>query len=61
MERDKRTRVAHAINLNLKNKYETQCSDFVIGSTLSHQLLVPESHITLVTTSIAQVKQIIYS
>ena len=49
MQKDKRIRFAHAIDLNLVAKSKTQYGGFVTGSTLSHQLLTLESHITVIT------------
>ena len=49
MQKDKRIGFAHAIDLNLVAKSKAKCGDFVIGSTLSHQLLPLESHITVIT------------
>ena len=43
---EKRIGFTHAIDLNLQSKNKTQHSDFVIGFTLSHQLLPLESYIT---------------
>ena len=48
-QKDKRIGFAHAIDLNLVVTSKTQYGDFVIGSTLSHQLLSLESHITVIT------------
>ena len=50
MQKDKRIGFAHAIYLNLVAKSTTQYGHFVIDSTLSHQLLPLESHITVAST-----------
>ena len=49
MQKYKRIGFAHAIYLNLVAKSTTQYGHFVIDSTLSHQLLPLESHITVIT------------
>ena len=45
LKKHERIGFAHAINLNLQGKNDTWYSDFVIGSTLSHQFLLFKSHI----------------